>query len=204
MGRSLFAPGQVRFIEQHVSGRSSQELAELVNRRFNLKLTCAQIKSFKKNHKLSSGLDGRFTKGHVPANKGEKKWYPGGEATQFQKGQMPHNYKPIGVERVNAEGYVDIKIQDGKAHRNWRGKHLLVWEEHHGPVPRGHAVIFGDGNRRNFEPDNLILVSREQLAVLNKKNLIQHNAELTRTGIIIANVFRKISARKGKRRKVKA
>ncbi|MHB8182844.1 MAG: HNH endonuclease signature motif containing protein, partial [Candidatus Desulforudaceae bacterium] len=110
--------------------------------------------------------------------------------------------KPVGTERVNADGYVDIKIQDGKAQKNWRGKHLLTWEEHHGrPVPPGHAVIFGDRNRRNFNPDNLILVSRKQLAIMNKNNLIQGNAELTRTGIIIADVLKKIGDRKGKRRK---
>jgi hypothetical protein len=45
----------------------------------------------------------------------------------------------------------------------WRPKHHLVWESHHGqPIPKGHAVIFGDGNNRNFDPDNLILVSRAQ------------------------------------------
>ncbi|MHB8308668.1 MAG: HNH endonuclease signature motif containing protein, partial [Candidatus Desulforudaceae bacterium] len=127
----------------------------------------------------------------------------GGKETQFKPGRLPHNYKPVGTERVNADGYVDIKIQDGNAQKNWKGKHLVVWEERHGPVPKGHAVIFGDGNRRNFEPSNLILVSRQQLAVLNKKNLIQNSAELTKTGIIIADIFRKISDRKADTRRRK-
>lgn len=59
-------------------------------------------------------------------------------------------------------------------------------------MPKGHAVIFGDGNRRNFELDNLILVSRAQLAILNKHNLIQMDAELTRTGVVIADIYKKI------------
>ena len=202
MGRSLFTPEQVLFITQHVLGRNNQELTELINYRFNLGLSCTQIRAFKKNHKLSSGLDGRFSKGHTPFNKGRKGVSTGGKETQFKLGRLPHNYKPVGTERVNADDYVDIKIQDGKAQKNWRGKHLLVWEEHHGrPVPPGHAVIFGDRNRRNFNPDNLILVSRKQLAIMNKKHLIQSNAELTRTGIIIADVLKKIGDRKGKRRK---
>ncbi|WP_233095998.1 HNH endonuclease signature motif containing protein [Alicyclobacillus sp. SO9] len=101
---------------------------------------------------------------------------------------------PVGSERVNADDYVDIKIADPN---RWRGKHLIVWEEYHGRhVPKGHVVIFGDRNRRNFDPDNLILVSRAQLAVMNKQGLIQDHAELTRSGVIVADLYQKISQRK--------
>ena len=54
----------------------------------------------------------------------------------------------------------------------------------------------GDGNKRNFDPDNLILVSRAQLVRLNQGNLIQNDAELTRTGITIADIQNKIGERK--------
>jgi hypothetical protein len=30
--------------------------------------------------------------------------------TQFTKGQMPHNWKPVGSVRMNSEGYRDIKV----------------------------------------------------------------------------------------------
>jgi hypothetical protein len=117
----------------------------------------------------------------------------GGEETQFKKGNRPHNYKPVGTERVNGEGYVDVKIADPN---KWRSKHILIWEKENGPVPKGHVIIFGDGNRLNLELDNLILVSRKQLAILNKNNLIQKDADLTRTGIIVADIYRKINEQK--------
>lgn len=201
MGRPLFTLEQIKFIENHVKGRGNQELAEIFNNHFGLDLSCTQIKMFKKNHKLSSGLNGRFQPGHEPYNKGKKGVVGGWKPTEFKPGHRPHNHKPVGTERVNGDDYVDIKIADPN---KWKGKHILVWEEYNGPVPERHAIIFGDGNRRNFEPDNLVLVSRKQLAVMNKKNLIQNDAELTRTGIIIADIFRKISDRKGKRKRVKA
>ena len=106
---------------------------------------------------------------------------------------------PIGSERVNADGYVDIKIQDGQQRKNWKGKHILVWEDHNGPVPQGHAVIFGDRNPRNFEMDNLLLVSRKQLVRMNQRGLIQDDAQLTKTGIIIADIHNKIGERKKKK-----
>src|SRR5690242_9457890 len=59
------------------------------------------------------GAGSRFPKGHVPANKGLRRpgWAPGRmRETQFTKGQMPHNWRPVGSLRVNSEGYLDIKI----------------------------------------------------------------------------------------------
>lgn len=187
-----FTPEQAKFIEDHVQGRGNEELTDIFNTHFKLDLNVKQIKAFKKNHKLNSGLDGRFPPGHTPFNK-DKKGLGGWEPTQFKRGNKPHNYKPVGTERVNGDDYVDVKVADPN---KWKGKHILIWEEHNGPVPKGHAVIFGDGNRRNFDPNNMLLVSRAQLAVLNKHKLIKDNAEFTRTGIILANIYRKIGERK--------
>lgn len=162
-----YIPEQRDFIKNNAAGRGNAELTDLFNARFGTDLPVEKIKRFKANHKVSSGLTGRFEKGHVPANKGKKGLSQGGVETQFKKGHKPHNYVPVGSERVNGDDYVDIKIADPN---KWRGKHLIVWEQHHVcSVPKGHVVIFGDGNRRNFNPDNLILVTRGQLAIMNKR-----------------------------------
>jgi hypothetical protein len=102
---------------------------------------------------------------------------------------------PIGTECVKGDGYIWVKIADpGK----WRQKHLLLWEKANGPVLKGHKVIFGDGDRQNIDINNLILVTAKQLAVLNRKGLIQNNAELTKTGIVLADLFSKMQERKRK------
>lgn len=189
----------VKFIRENHIGIGPKEMAARINETFGTNYTHSQIKGWYANHKLDSGISGHFTKSHVPFNKGNKGVFLGGEvaeACQFKKGNKSWNWVPLGSERINGDGYVDIKIADGKLQKNWKGKHILIWEEHNGPVPPGHVVIFGDGNRRNFDPDNLILVSRAQLAVLNKRRLIQDDADLTRTGIIVADVYRKIGERK--------
>jgi hypothetical protein len=188
-----FTPEQTKFIAENVKGRGNKELTELFNVHFGLNLSVSQIKAFKKNRKLSSGLDGQFKKGHVPFNKGKKGVITGGQATQFKKGHKPWNYMPVGSERVNGDGYVDIKIADPN---KWKPKHHIIWEKAYGQIPKGYAVIFGDGNRFNFDINNLILVSRGQLALLNKHNLIQNDADLTRTGVIIADLYKKIGERK--------
>lgn len=193
-----YTSDQKEFIRSNVQGRYIPELTQMVNAKFGLELKPSQIRAFLKNHSLKSGIDARFKPGHVPFNKGRKGICQGGKSTQFKKGHIPHNYMPVGSERVNGDDYVDIKIADPN---RWKAKHIIVWEQHNGPKPKGHVVIFGDGDRRNFDPNNLVLVSRQQLAVMNKNGLIQSKAEFTKTGVILADIYRKIGERK--RRKLK-
>lgn len=44
--------------------------------------------------------------------------------------------------------------------------------------------------------NNLIMVSKSQLLKLNQHKLIKDDADLTRTGVIIADLITKISKRK--------
>ena len=196
----------VAFIAANIPNRPFKELTEMFNERFGMTLRVSTMISLADRHGLHNGRDARLTGGHkptqfkkgcVPANKGKKGFsYPGMKATQYKKGHKPANWMPMGSERVNGDGYIDVKIQDGKLQKNWKGKHLIVWEEANGPVPKGHAVIFADGNRLNAVLENLILVSRGKLAVMNKRGLIAQDADLTKTGAIIADVYLKIGQRK--------
>ena len=192
---------EIQFLRDNVKGRSHAEITALFNKRFKTNLTLQQIKGTLKRYNLTTGRDGRFSPGHVPFNKGMKGLNIGGEATQFKPGNRPANWVPVGTERVNADGYVEVKIQDGKLQKNWKGKHILLWEEANGPVPKGHALIFADGNRLNVTLDNLLLVSRKELAVINKRGLISNDPELTRTGVVVADVLLKIGERKRKKRR---
>jgi hypothetical protein len=187
----IYTKEQAEFIKKHAFGRTTQELTNLLNDHFGLTLKASQIKSYKGNHKINNGVDNKFKPGHTPVNKGKKGG--GWEPTQFKKGSIPHNYLMVGSERVNGDDYIDIKISETNT---WKAKHIIIWEKHNGPVPKNHAVIFGDKNKRNFDINNLILVSRKQLLTLNINKLIQDDAELTKTGVIIADIYHKITERK--------
>lgn len=115
----------------------------------------------------------RFPKGHVPANKGVKGIsYPGMEATQFKPGQRSFNWMPLGSERYSKEGYLQRKMTDtGYPPRDWKAVHILLWEQHNGPVPHGHCVIFKDGDKRNIAITNLDCITR----IENMKRNSIHN-----------------------------
>lgn len=183
-------------------GLFNREITRLFNERFGTSRTENAIQQQRCKYGIKTTARHYWSKGHRPWNKGLKGVNFGGQKTQFKPGHKPHNWVPVGSERVNADGYIDVKVHDytGKdSKKNWKGKHIITWERHHGrKVPDGHAVIFGDGNRRNFDPENLILVSRAQLARMNQSGLIKNDAALTKTGAVVADLLNKIGERKRK------
>lgn len=138
---------------------------------------------------------GRFKKGNIPVNKG-KKWeeYMSEEGknnslkTTFKKGNIPHNHRPVGSERINIDGYSEIKIKEPN---KWILKHRYIYEQHYGKIPDGYNVMFADKNRQNFDIDNLILVSKHEDLIMNNKKLIYEDKELTKSGHLVAKVIAK-------------
>ena len=111
----------------------------------------------------------RFPKGHVPANKGLRRpgWSRGRMAeTQFKKGQRSSNYLPIGTVSKDFYGYLRIKIADGLGgtgnQKVWAFVHRKVWEDAHGPIPKGHRIWWKDGNHANCALENLELLSDKE------------------------------------------
>ncbi len=180
-----------KFLSEFVPGHSHKEICEAFNDRFKTDLTIMQIKGSISRYKLNTGRTGHFEKYHVPCNKGVKGiCHPGCIKTQFKKGNVPTNHRPVGSERVSKDGYIEIKVAEPN---KWDLKHRVVWEEKNGPIPKGYAILFKDQNKLNISLDNLSLVSRKELIRLIKNNLLFSDPDLTMTGINIARVMAKVS-----------
>lgn len=175
------------FLQNKTYGIGNAELTELFNKEFNTNINIGRIKSYKKNYHLSSGLTGQFPKGNIPHNKGAKGQYAlGSEKTWFSKGHIPANYKPIGSERLSKRGYVEIKTRDVNI---WEPKHRVIYAREYGEIPKNHTVIFLDQNRHNFHINNLKLVSRSELLMMNKHSMVSNNAEMTDCGSNLAKLM---------------
>lgn len=108
---------------------------------------------------------GQFRKGQTPHNKGKsRKYWASPEAEelmakgQFKPGECRDDNprkRPIGHEKVYADGYVWIITEQGRVQ-----KHRYVWEQANGPIPPNHCVKFKDGDRTNCSLDNLYLVTK--------------------------------------------
>lgn len=172
-----------------VKGRTYKEITKRMNDKFEYDFSEEQIKGAMFRNKLITGIGGHFKKNHTPWNKGSK-GLTSANKTSFKKGMIHINHREVGSERITRDGYIEIKVAEPN---KWRLKHRVIYEKHYGEIPKNHAVIFADGDKSNLDIDNLLLVSRQQLLVLNRNNLISEDKEITKTGINIANIMIKLS-----------
>lgn len=175
-----------KYIYSNYKGVGNKEMAERLNKIFGTAYTTKQLNAYYKNHKLNSGLTGRFKKGHVPANKGRKGYCPPGcEKGWFKKGRTPLNHKPVGSERKAVDGYILIKTAEPNV---WKPKHKVIWEKEHGSIPKSHVLIFLDGDKENICLENLKLVTKAESLIMNREGLRSEEAEYTKTAALIAKV----------------
>ena len=85
--------------------------------------------------------------------------------------------REIGSIRFDGRYWV-IKTENG-----WKLCHKAVWEEHHGKVGKGNAIIFLDGDANNWSIENLAEVPLSYLGMLELNGLRSKHPILTKAGI---------------------
>lgn len=187
-GQRTFPHEAERYIREHAAGRTKKEMCEELRKRFGIEKTPAQLKSFYANNKIRTGVNTKFKPGHVPANKGKPLPDEVKEkcrATQFKPGNRPPNVQPVGSES-NVDGYWKIKVKEPNI---WQLKSRHEWERIHGEKLRpDEAVLFLDKNPDNFSPDNLVKVTRAELARINQDNLRGEDPELNMAAVNLARL----------------
>lgn len=180
----MCTPAQKELIVEWYKTLSRKELTEKFNSEFGKNITVGQMTAFLKNHKIKSGRTGYYESGQVPFNKGTKGVMKPNK-TSFKKGQTAYNYRPLGSERVNVEGYVEVKIASPGT---WGLKQRYVWEQNNGPIPKGYNVRFKDGDRLNCDIDNLLLVSDSENVILTHLGFNNAPTETKETLHLIAKI----------------
>lgn len=148
------------------------------------------------------GRKAQFRKGEATWNKG-KHYMPGGRCSEgwfkpgSRSGRANELYRPIGSERINKDGYLERKINDGELlQRRWRAVHILEWESVNGPLPKGHAIVFKDGNKNNITLENLELITRAEL--MRRNSYHQYGAEVAKVVQLRGAITRQINKRGSK------
>lgn len=148
------------------------------------------------------GRRSQFHKGMTSWNKGIS-YQAGGRSaeTRFKPGQRTGRanalYRPVGTERISKDGYLERKINDGEMlQRRWRAVHILEWEAANGPLPKGYAVVFKDGNKQNITLDNLELISRADL--MRRNSFHRYGPEVAKLVQLRGAITRQINKREQK------
>lgn len=156
------------FLRKHET-TPRKKLTELFNAKFKTQVSSNGLEQKCRKIGLVCPNNGCFKKGSIPANKGTKGLMKANK-TSFIFGNRPMQTKKVGSisTRKDNKGnvYMHIKIAEPN---KWQMIHVYIYEHKHGKIPKGHCVIFKDKNTLNTRLDNLMLVSRDELARLNQK-----------------------------------
>jgi len=177
--RRPYSDEQISFLRENADGRNYQELTEMFNRHFNTDATANRIGDLCRRNGFTNGIDCRFQDGHI-VNLGRK---------------FDHTL-PDGSEMVSVDGYIIMKHNGA-----WRTKQSAIWEDAHGAIPSGYHVIFGDGDKRNFDLANLYCIPAAQACIMTNMGLKSKEPELAEAGVALAGLYAKINERKRRNRK---
>ena len=177
----MFTPDQIQFLIKNVRGIFFDELTARFNHRFKTNYTLDQVRA---------GCIYRGIRNNMPGG-GQRFGVPKSVGNEMRRGN---------------KGYIFVKLSDkgrtriggSKIIGTWKYKHHHIWEQAYGKIPKNHVVIFADRNRQNFSIDNLLLLSKPELLVMNNQGLITDNSELTKLGKSIAKLKLTITKRRKK------
>ena len=193
--KNKYTEEQFEFIKNNVVN-PEKKLVEMFNKKFDIKITVGILGNIKSKLGIKSGLiGGRFQKGIIPYTKGKKwnefmseKGQQNCSKTWFKKGRISLNHRPVGSERINVYGYIEVKIEEPN---KWKLKHRIIYEKANGKIPKKSKIIFLDGNKTNVNLDNLELITNEQSLIMNQKQYFTKNKSLTKSGVIISSLISK-------------
>lgn len=163
-----FGKEVAEFIRDNASGITNSQLARMVMDTFGVEITKGQVKSMKHYMGVRSGLNQgvamRMSRpaGWVNPAKGRKvssETYDKIRSRFFRKGENGLPPCPVGTERIRG-GHVMVKVAEPST---WVSKARLVYEESTGETLGSKDVImFLDGDRMNFNPDNLMRCTKTE------------------------------------------
>lgn len=188
----------IEYVRELYPHYTNKEIAEMLKERYGITVRPMSLRNLHHKYKYEDKLVnvGCFKKGQEAWNKDR----PMSEETReklkdtwFKEGNAPANTRPIGSMRENVDGYVVIKT---KENGRWTLYQRNIYEQAHGiKLDKDDLVLFADGNTRNFDVDNLVRVTREELLYLNRRGLISSDQDITKAGVGVAKLIAKINER---------
>ena len=178
----------IDFLKSFKGEKTLKELATLLKEKYGIETISINyfskcLRKVNVDYKYEKCNAGCFKRGFSAWNKGIK---TGVKPRKYDdNGDVIWLEKPIGSERVDKKGYTLVKT---KVPNTWEYKQRVIWKKTHGEIPSNHVIIFADGNKSNFNIDNLICVSRNELRQLNLLRLKKDDADLTKVGIGIVKL----------------
>lgn len=192
MGKALLSKNQLVEYKRFLPGHSASEVIEMVRSKWRVNLTLRQVYELNYRNGIRSG---RYEQCFGTAKPTLSPKFHCVHAEQYEVGRVRIR-SMSSKTRPNRSPVVSVKVAKGK----WALNHWRIWEAVNGPIPKGHKIIFLDGNTLNYSLTNLAMVSDAEALVMNDRHLFTKNKQLTKSGIAIAQVVARTHKLKRKKR----
>lgn len=186
----MITPEIKQFIFDNYKDMYNRELVDAINKKFNANVTIHAVKNVKHRNGLKSNKPVGGVKGCKVWNTGLRKGderLKNLEKTWFKKGVSNYKELPVGSESCK-DGYVIVKQADG----TWKLKTHIIWEQHYGPIPDKHMIIHADGDKHNFDIDNLMMIDWAIMIRMNRKRRFSADSNLIKTYVLISKIEQEI------------
>lgn len=168
-GKNIINEEQLEYFREIVPGHYWQEISNLFYDKYGIRLSKGKISSIKTYY----GLKSNVKKGKTPEH--FKKYIQDKKRNLFE-------------ERIH-KGLIEIKVKQPDV---WMYKHKYIWEKKYGKIPKDYVLVFKDGDRLNCKLNNLMLVSKADMIVMNNKGLkTNYGEQILKTNILISKLFQK-------------
>lgn len=108
------------------------------------------------------------------------------QTTQRQNCTIKH---PIGYEsKPDKNGFVRIKINE----KQWVYKQRYIYEQHYGKIPKGYKVVFLNGDRTDYDINNLAIAPYKDISYVYVNQLNSCDREVTKLSLGVARLVNKI------------
>lgn len=178
--KRIFSEEEAAFIAGNIDGRRNAEMIRLIKEKFGKEISVKQFQNWRTNHGVKSKIE-------LP---GWKKGLKAGVDFKIKKQQK--NFLPIGTERISVRGITEVKTGP----LTWKQKHRIIWEEVNGPLPDDCCILFANDDKTDFAIENLVCITRRELAVLNKRKFDYYDKDTKETALLLTKIAIKRSDRR--------
>lgn len=172
-GQTTFTPEEDAFIKENYLTISVKTIASILNRSgcgIYGRLAAMDLKI--PEEIIEQRVKDSFYK------KGDKPWNTGKKLTPEQRKKIEHTWFTKGHIPGNSfSDWQEVIRKDSRGREYWMikipeqtkiiMKHIWLWKQHNGKIPKGYNVVFINGNSLDCRIENLECISNEELMLRN-------------------------------------
>lgn len=172
MGKRTFTAEQIEFIRQGIAELPTRKLAEKYSEYFNEPLSQTELRRVMERNEIKNPR-----KNYVMLPIGTERYSPYYDCIMIK------------VATVSVAGASEKEARKMRAH-NWQMKQNYIWEQTTGKkLPWRNIVVFLDGNRTNYSPDNLYAVPLNVAGTIERMKMTSDDPTINKTALIWGQLY---------------